>query len=227
MGFYSKYLFPLFVDWVLGQPQITELRRSLLAEVKGRVLEIGFGTGLNLACYPSAIREITVVDPNPGMQRRARRRLDSSEVRVHPHLLKGESLPFPDSSFESIVTTFTLCSIGDPSQALAEIRRVLKGDGRFFLLEHGLSPEDAVQRWQRRLTPLQRKLGDGCHLDREMESLVTEAGFEFKSLKMFYHPSFPKIAGYFYQGIAAKSKSPGNFDAGKRKGSFLRPILKF
>ena len=205
MGLYSKYLFPLIVDWVLGRPSIGELRQELLGQIQGRVLEIGFGTGLNLSFYPPSVQEITVVDPNSGMRRRAMRRMIESGRRVTFHLLKGEDLPFPSESFDSIVSTFTLCSVGDLSRVLGEIRRVLWPEGRFFFLEHGLAPEGRIQVWQHRLTPLQKGLADGCHLDRDMENMLQKSGFRFQSLKKFYFSDFPKIAGYFYQGIAFKS----------------------
>jgi SAM-dependent methyltransferase len=206
MGLYSKYIFPRIVDWTLGRKEIGELRHELLAEVQGEVLEIGFGTGLNLPHYPQGIKKITTVDPNPGMQVLAQRRAQKLPIQIENYLLKGEALPFSDQHFDTVVSTFTLCSIPEVERALKEIFRVLKSGGRFLFLEHGLADRQNIQRWQRRLNPLQKKIGDGCQLDRNMEGLIETAGFKIVKEKKFYFPKVPKIVGYFYQGMAQKSK---------------------
>src|SRR5262245_36696586 len=172
--FYSQIIFPRLCDLLLSQPFIAKLRRQLLAHADGEVLEIGFGSGLNLAHYPDQVRRISTVDPNIGMHRLARRRIQRRRIEVRQHLLSSERLPFGDNTFDCVVSTFTLCSIEHVNQALAEVHRVLKPGSRFLFLEHGLSPEPSVQKWQRRLNWLEGKLADGCRLDRNMRELVAD-----------------------------------------------------
>lgn len=205
MGFYHKHIFPCLMDFALSGAKISGYRKKLLSGIEGKVLEIGFGTGLNLPHYSSRVKQLTVVEPNPGMIRRARKRIAKSPLEVEFHAMKGEKLPFENRSFDSVVITFTLCSIPDPDPALWEIHRVLKNGGKLFFMEHGLSSDPKVRKWQRRLTPLQRHLGDGCHLDRDMASLIEGAGFRFLDIKKFYCKGLPKIGGFFYQGIAEKA----------------------
>ena len=168
MGVYSRVIFPRLCDWVMNDPRMAALRSELLADVGGEVLEIGFGTGLNLPHYPEHVRRITTVDPNPGMNRLARRRIAEGGIAVDQRVLSGEALPFEDGSFDCVVSTWTLCSIPDAGRALGEVHRVLRPGGRFLFLEHGLSEDSRVQRWQRRLNPIQRVLGDGCRLDLDV-----------------------------------------------------------
>ena len=131
MGLYSRLIFPWLCDFALDQPLVAEHRRQLLGAVSGDVLEVGFGTGLNLPHYPRGVRQITAVDPNPGMHRRAQRRMKQAGVNVDLRVLSGERLPFNDNTFDCVVTTFTLCSVVDPTQTLKEIDRVLRSTGRF------------------------------------------------------------------------------------------------
>jgi SAM-dependent methyltransferase len=207
MGIYRKYLFPRILDWILGrEEEIRDLRKELLKDLSGDVLEIGFGTGLNLPYYPPAVRRLSVVDPNPGMHRIAEKRVKAAPMPVVSHQLNGESLPFPDESFDAVVSTFTLCSISGVERALSEARRVLKPKGRFYFLEHGLSDEAKVQRWQHRLTPLQKILADGCHLDRKIDVLVEGAGLKPMNLKKFYIECLPKVVGFAYLGTAERGE---------------------
>src|SRR6266704_3670654 len=204
MGFYSRVVFPRLCDFVLNQPFIANLRRQLLAHVDGNILEIGFGTGLNLACYPAHVRKITTVDPNPGMHWLAQRRIRRSGIEVDHHVLSGELLPFADCHFDCVVSTFTLCSIDKVDQALDEIHRVLKPTGRFLFLEHGLSTEPSVQRWQLRLNWLEGCLADGCRLDRNIGAQVKSSGFASVQMDEFYMEGVPKTHGYLYRGMANK-----------------------
>lgn len=180
-------------------------RRELLAEVAGDVLEIGFGTGLNLPYYSSDVRRLCAIEPNPGMLAIAAKRHPQAPFPVELFERGGEDLPFAASQFDCVVSTWTLCSIPDVAAALAEIRRVLKPEGRFYFVEHGLSQEPGVGAWQRRLTPIQKCIGDGCHLDRDMAQLVQNAGFSLRELRTFYLENTPKVLGYLYQGAAAKA----------------------
>lgn len=168
MGIYSRFIFPRLCDFVLNKPTVVELRRELLSNVGGEVLEIGIGTGLNLPQYPGHVRRITAVDPNPGIHRLAEKRIKQTGMVVDKHVVSSERLPFKDQSFDVVVSTFTLCSIEDVRRALAEVHRVLRPDGRFLFLEHGLSPDLGVRKWQRRLNWLETKLADNCHLDRHI-----------------------------------------------------------
>jgi ubiquinone/menaquinone biosynthesis C-methylase UbiE len=204
VGLYSRWVFPWLCDFGLDRPNVAEQRRSLLAKAEGEILEIGFGTGLNLAHYPEQIRKITVVDPNTGMRRRARKRFQQSSIEVDYHVLGGERLPFPDRAFDCVVSTFTLCSIENVGGALAEVYRVLRAGGRFLFLEHGLSPELRVQKWQRRLNWLQGRIGDGCRLDRNMHELVAAQVFASVVSNECYLEKIPKTHGYMCRGIALK-----------------------
>lgn len=180
-----------------------DFRQTLLADVKGDVLEIGFGTGLNLRHYPEAVKRLTVVDPNPGMATFAQQRIVASNLAIDTQVLSSEALPMADNTFDSVVSTWTLCSIPNIEQALGEIHRVLKPNGRFFFIEHGRSPDPSIQIWQDRLPPIQKVIADGCHLNRPMQTLV-ERHFKVLNLDCFYAEGFPRIAGYMYKGVATK-----------------------
>ncbi|HEV3259773.1 MAG TPA: class I SAM-dependent methyltransferase [Gemmataceae bacterium] len=170
----------------MDRPFLAKHRQQLLATVYGEVLEIGFGTGLNLPHYPAQVRRITTVDPNAGMQRLAQRRVRRSKIEVDQRVLSGERLPFEHDRFDCAVSTFTLCSIKDVNQALSEVYRVLKPAGKFLFLEHGLSPEPTVQKWQHRLNWLEMRFADGCHLDRNMNELVAARPFSSIEIEGFY-----------------------------------------
>ena len=168
MSLYSRLVFPRLCDFLLDQPLVAQQRRELLAHASGGILEIGIGTGLNLPCYPKHVQKITAIDPNPGMHRRAQRRSEEAGVDVDNQVISGEQLPFEDAKFDCVVSTFTLCSIEDVATALSEVIRVLKPGGQLLTLEHGLSSEPTVQKWQRRLNGLEQLLADNCHLDRNI-----------------------------------------------------------
>jgi len=204
VGFYSQVIFPRLCNLLLNRPHVARHRRELLAHASGDVLEIGFGTGLNLPHYPAQVRKITTVDPNPGMYRLAQKRIQRTAMEVDQRLLGGERLPFEDNRFDCAVSTFTLCSIEDVGQAQAEVYRVLKAGGKFLFLEHGLSPEPGVQKWQRRLNWLQVRLANGCHLDRNMRELVAVQPFASVEVEELYLERTPKTYGYLYRGIGTK-----------------------
>lgn len=205
MRFYSQVIFPRLLDWSMSDSVMAKHRQEVLAEVQGEVLEIGFGTGLNLPYYPPRIDKITTVDVNPGMNGLAQKRIQASDVTVNHQVLSGEHLPMSDGTFDSVVSTWTLCSIANVDQALEEIHRVLKPEGRFFFIEHGLSDDPEVQVWQNRLTPLQKAIADGCHLNRNIQQLIETHNFKFLKLEQFYLAAVPKSYGYLYKGIAAKA----------------------
>jgi ubiquinone/menaquinone biosynthesis C-methylase UbiE len=204
MGFYAQVIVPLLCDFGLDRPFVARYRRELLAHAGGNILEIGFGTGLNLPYYPPHVRKLTAVDPNAGMHRLAQRRVRRSKIEVDQRALSGERLPFEGDRFDCAVSTFTLCSIEDVGRAVSEVFRVLKPGGRLLFLEHGLSPEPGVQKWQRRLNGLQVRLANGCHLDRDMKALVAAQPFASVEVREFYLERTPRTHGYLYRGVATK-----------------------
>jgi len=149
------------------------------------------------------VNKITTIDPNPGMKRLARSRIAQSQITVDYKVLNGESLPMNDASFDSVVCTWTLCSIPLVDQAIAEVYRLLKPGGKFFFIEHGLSQDAQIQVWQNRLTPVQKIIADGCHLNRKIGDLVGQK-FTNVTIEQFYAPKLPKVIGYMYQGIGIK-----------------------
>ncbi|MGV7220826.1 MAG: class I SAM-dependent methyltransferase [Nitrospinales bacterium] len=204
MGFYSRVLFPRGCDLLMSMPMLAKHRKDTLEEVSGNILEIGFGTGLNLAHYPTSIQKITTVDVNAGMNALAQKRIDQSSIEVENLTLNGENLPMEDESFDSIVSTWTMCSIKNIDQALCEIYRVLKPGGRLFFIEHGLSCDPNVQKWQNRLNPIQKIWADGCHMNRKINEIIETPKLKIKKLEEFYMEKTPKCLGYSYKGSAIK-----------------------
>jgi SAM-dependent methyltransferase len=202
LGLYRSVIFPRLCHWALNRPFVEARRRELLSAAQGDILEIGLGTGLNLPCYPPHVRAITSVDPNPTMHRWARGRMNG--MRVDHRVLGSEELPFVNDRFDCVVSTFTLCSIAKVEVALAEVFRVLAPRGQFLFLEHGLSPDAGVQKWQRRLNGLQRMLADNCHLDRDIRQLIQTPTFRSVEFRTDYLPETPKTHGYTFQGRATK-----------------------
>ena len=204
LNIYSRLIFPTLIDRVMSGDSFANYRRLVLADAIGSVLEIGFGTGLNLAYYPqNRVEKITTVDVNPGMNKLAQKRIAASSIEVDYQVLNGEKLPMADSTFDTVVSTWTLCSIKQVETAISEIHRVLKPGGKFLFIEHGLSNEPNIQTWQHRITPIQKVIGDGCHLNRPIRLLIAKQ-FSNLDVQEFYSPNTPKIGGYFYQGIAIK-----------------------
>jgi SAM-dependent methyltransferase len=204
VGLYSRLVFPRICDYLLSKPFIATRRRELLSAVSGNILEIGFGTGLNLPHYPASVRRITIVEPNAGMQRLARQRIEQTGIEVDCRGLEAGRLPFEAGSFDTVVSTFTLCSIAEVEQALAEVARVLRPGGRFLYLEHGLSADPGVQKWQRRLNWLSRLLGDGCNLDRNIPALVGAQPFARVDGEQFVLQEVPRTHGTLYRGMATR-----------------------
>ncbi len=207
MGLYAKYIFPHILEYVMSSSILVDCRKDTLSEAKGEILEIGFGTGMNLPYYPENIRRITGVDINTNIHSQAEKRLKSSPIKVDYHTVSAELLPFPSQTFDTVVSTFTLCSIKNIHQAVSEIARVLRPNGRFFFAEHGLSPDYRVQKWQHRLNPINKALSCGCNLNRNIKELVESCDLMILKLDQFYLKKTPKIFGYMYKGIATINPS--------------------
>lgn len=204
MGFYGNWVFPRLMNKLMSSKETGVRREKLLAGLSGEVLEIGFGTGLNLPHYPKEVKQVHSIDPNPGMKKLAAKQIEASEIIVEMQTLSGENLPYEDGKFTQVVCTWTLCSIPDVALALREIYRVMKPGGEFRFVEHGLSDNPKVQKWQNRLNPIQRVVGDGCNLNRDFKGLVKEAGFSVQFLKNYYVPKSPKPFSFFYEGVVTK-----------------------
>jgi ubiquinone/menaquinone biosynthesis C-methylase UbiE len=203
MGIYARHIFPRILEWTLGTPEAAEQRRLTLAAAQGEVLEVGFGTGLNLPFYPHTVTRLVALDAESMLQERVRERIAAARFPVEQvRLDAGGRLPFADRHFDTVVTTFTLCSIGDVRSALGEMRRVLKGGGEFLFCEHGRSDDPRVAGWQDRLNPLQNIVGCGCHMNRPIDRLIGEAGFEIVRLERFLMPHAPRVLGEMYRGAA-------------------------
>jgi ubiquinone/menaquinone biosynthesis C-methylase UbiE len=206
MGLYTRYLFPRLMEHALGTGQVHKLRHATLALVSGEVLEIGFGTGLNLAHYPATVTRLTTIEPVAMLPRVVGQRIAAAPFPVRQLQLDAAGkLPLEDATFDFVVSTFTLCSIPDVIAALGEIRRTLKPDGQFIFLEHGRSDAPKVARWQDRLNPIQKVIGCGCHLNRQIDRLIAEGGLKVTELERFLMKDTPRIAGEMYKGTAVVS----------------------
>ncbi len=204
MKFYSHYLFPRGMNAIMSNQQMAKERKELLKDINGSILEVGFGTGLNLPHYPEPVKEITTIDNNPGMGILARERLKTSTIKVKQLVLSAEDLPIEDNTFDNVVSTWTLCSIKNVGQAIAEIKRVLKPGGKLHFIEHGLSCDERIKRWQIRLNPLQKIIGDGCNLTRDIKKLIERGGFKLVEYKNFYIENEPRTHAYTYKGVGIK-----------------------
>jgi ubiquinone/menaquinone biosynthesis C-methylase UbiE len=202
MGFYEEHILPRAVDVLLGGKEFAKHRARVAAELEGDVLEVGFGSGRNVPHYPQGLKRVWAVDPATVGRKLAARRVAASPVPVEYVGLDGEDLPLEDESVDHVLTTWTLCTIPDVPRALAEIRRVLRPGGSLHFLEHGLSPDSKVARWQDRLTPIQKRIAGGCHFNRPIDQLVRDA-LEVTRLENFYMRG-PKPLGYMYEGIARR-----------------------
>jgi ubiquinone/menaquinone biosynthesis C-methylase UbiE len=204
MGWYENRVFPWLNDKLCADPELERLRREALQAASGRVLEVGFGSGLNLEHYPAGATSIVAVEPNEGMLQRAATRIATSRIPVEVIAGPGETLPLPDESFDTAVLVLTLCSVADPGRVVSEIRRVLKRDGRLVVFEHGLSDDSGVARWQKRLNRLQNIVACGCNINRPIRDLVARAGFRFDPIRQFYVPKMPRTHGWVTMGVATK-----------------------
>jgi len=207
MGLWTDRVVPHVVERALSTADVMSLREAACADLSGRVLEVGFGSGLNVDAYPPAVTGVDAVEPSDvGWSMSAKRRAGAS-VPIERVGLDGQRLAAEDASYDAVLSTFTLCTIPDVAAALLEVRRVLRPGGAFHFLEHGRSPEDSVARRQRRLDPLQRRVAGGCHLSRDIPALVRAAGLEVESLQAAYLPG-PRLGrpwAYVFNGRAVPS----------------------
>ncbi|MFE1591295.1 class I SAM-dependent methyltransferase [Nocardia sp. NPDC058705] len=202
MGFYTDRILPHIVDKVCGVTQNAPLRERACAGLHGTVVEVGFGSGNNIGFYPAAVDRVSGVEPADGAWKIASKRVVASAIPIDRAGLDGQSLPFLDATFDTALSTFTLCTIPDVAAALAEIRRVLRPGGTLHFVEHGLAPDESVRTWQHRLDPIQQKVAGGCHLNRDIAGLITDAGFEITELDRFYQPGGPKALAALSLGVA-------------------------
>lgn len=202
MSFYTDRVLPKLVDVALGRA-FDPIRARVAAPLAGTVLEVGFGSGLNVPHYPPAVTKVVAVDPSLGGRKLAAGRLAASPVPVEFTGVDGQDLPLEDDSVDHALITWSLCTIPDASRSLAEVHRALKPGGRLHFVEHGLSPNPGPARWQHRLTPLWRHVAGGCHLDRPIDHLVRSAGFDIAALNR-YRYSWPEPFTYLYEGVAEK-----------------------
>jgi ubiquinone/menaquinone biosynthesis C-methylase UbiE len=203
MGLYEQWVLPRLLELAMRNNRLASYRERTLRTARGRALEIGVGSGLNLPLYGPAVDWVCAIDPSPELLDRAHKRADHAHVLVSLVRASAEQLPFADAAFDTLVMTWTLCSIANPSAALAEMRRVLRPSGRFLFVEHGLSPEPRIRRWQGRLTPCWKRIGGGCHLDRKMDDLIRADGFRVDALATGYMKG-PKPWTFMYQGSATQ-----------------------
>jgi ubiquinone/menaquinone biosynthesis C-methylase UbiE len=208
MGLYTKYVLPRLIDLAMRNKDTTRLRAESVSQAQGDVLEIGIGSGLNLPFYSSAVRHIYGVDPSIELQKIASKRASAARFPVTFFRQSAEErCPLPDASIDTIVMTWSLCSIPNPAAALQQMRPVLKQNGRLIFVEHGRSADATVKTWQDRITPFWKRIGGGCHLNRKSDDLIRAAGFQIIEQKNFYLPG-PRPMTYTYQGVAGHCVTP-------------------
>lgn len=207
MGMYEEHCLPFLIDKACGSPAIQHMRQKIVPLAEGVVLEVGMGSGLNLPFYDAdKVELIWGLEPSLGMRKRAQKNIDRSPIQVNWLDLKAEQIPLDDNSVDTILLTYTLCSIPDWKLALQQMRRVLKPDGKLLFSEHGAAPDAGVLKWQNRITPVWKRFGGGCHLNRPISQYIDEAGFKIISLEADYIANVPKIAGFNYSGIAVQGQ---------------------
>jgi ubiquinone/menaquinone biosynthesis C-methylase UbiE len=202
MGLYGEHVLPRIINAACGMKANDPLRRRVCAGLEGDVVEIGFGSGLNVPFYPDAVTRVVAVEPADVGWNLAAQRVKASPVAVQRAGLDGQSLPFDDDSFDSAISTWTLCTIPDVATALQEVRRVLKPGATLHFVEHGLAPDERVRRWQHRFEPVQKRLFGGCHLTRPIVELLSTAGFTITELDVFYEDGAPKLVAADSLGVA-------------------------
>jgi ubiquinone/menaquinone biosynthesis C-methylase UbiE len=202
MGIYGDKVLPRIINVACGMKSANEHRERVCSGLEGHVLEIGFGSGLNVPFYPSTVTSLAAVEPSDTAWKIAQKRVSSSDIDIERSGLDGQALPFEDHTFDTAISTWTLCTIPDVHRALTEVRRVLKPGGTLNFVEHGLAPDEKVQRTQNRLNGLQQKVFGGCNLNRPILALITDAGFTIKEVDVFYEKGAPKFVAADSLGVA-------------------------
>jgi len=202
MGLYNRFVLPWVIHLAMQNRDATRLRRRVVPEARGRVLELGIGSGLNLPFYGEGVANVTGIDPSPRLLSLAEKRAVEAPFMVHLREGGAEKMRFENDSFDTVVSTWTLCSIPDIAAALREVRRVLRPDGTFLFVEHGHSPEPRVSAWQDRLTPLWRRCAGGCHLNRDIAALIEDSGFRLGAIDTGYLVHGPRVLTWHYRGRA-------------------------
>jgi ubiquinone/menaquinone biosynthesis C-methylase UbiE len=203
VNLYERYILPRLIHLAMRNSVATAERARFVPRATGTVLEVGAGSGLNLPFYGSTVVRLYALEPSRELWRMARRRVDAAAFPVEYLAASAEAIPLDDRAVDTVVTTWTLCSIPDPGKALADVRRVLAPGGQLIFIEHGRSPEPRVRAWQDRLTPLWRRVAGGCHLTRAIDRLVLEAGFGLGEIERGY-AGRPKAMEYLYKGVAQR-----------------------
>jgi ubiquinone/menaquinone biosynthesis C-methylase UbiE len=201
MGIYARNILPRLIDLVMRNESDMAERARLIPTAQGRVLEVGFGSGLNLPFYGAAVERVYGLDPSRALYALARRRIEGARVPFEFIPGSAEDIPLPAASVDDVVMTWTACSIPDPERALREVRRVLRPEGRLIFVEHGRAPDVVVARWQDRLNPLWKRVAGGCNLNRRIDDLVSGAGFDINHIERGYSDG-PKAFSYLYKGVA-------------------------
>ena len=205
MSLYDKYVLPKFLNCACGSNPVALQRQKVVPLVEGKVLEVGIGSGLNLPFYDkSKIDELWGLDPSEELSDMARKVADRENIVVNFISSGAEEIPLPDSYFDSVLITYTMCTIPEVARANKEIKRVLKRGGKLIFCEHGEAPDENIRKWQKRINPFWGKLAGGCNINRKIPSLIQNAGFEIVELEEMYLPKTPKIAGYNYWGYAVE-----------------------
>ena len=203
MGFYDKYILPHFLNCACGSKPIVYQREKVVPLAEGLVLEVGIGSGLNIPFYDSTkVDKILGLDPSEELNRMALKVAADKGIPVEFILGGAEAIPLPDNHVDTVLVTYTMCTIPEVAAANKEILRVLKPQGKMIFCEHGLAPDANISKWQNRIDPYWGKIAGGCHLNRNIPALIAEAGFEIESMEQMYLPSTPKFAGYNYWGTA-------------------------
>jgi ubiquinone/menaquinone biosynthesis C-methylase UbiE len=205
MGFYDRHILPCVLDAAMSTKPVAYQRRKVVPRAEGRVLEIGFGAGHNLPYYDAGkVSHIWALEPSAQMRERAAKRAAASPIALEFLDLPGEKIPLEDNAADTILVTYTLCTIADVEATLEQMRRVLEPTGRMIFCEHGEAPDESVKRWQRRITPFWKAIAGGCHVGRPIPKLIAESGFRIEDIETMYLPGTPRFAGFNYWGSAVK-----------------------